>query len=145
MERIYENKFLDTSHGFRPARGTHTAMKQLEACFQSAHYVIEADFSKAFDSISHHALMGIIKEEITCEKTLKLIKTGLKAGYFELGELHHNLTTGTPQGSILSPLLCNIFLHKLDEYIEELKKKYHKGVKRQRANENMRLQNKAKY
>jgi len=145
MERLYEDKFLDTSHGFRPARGTHTAMKQLEATFQSAQYIIEADFSKAFDSIQHEALMGIIREEIKCEKTLGLIKSGLKAGYFELGELHDNLAIGTPQGSILSPLLCNIFLHKLDEYIEELKKEHHKGEKRQRSKENMKPQNKAKY
>lgn len=145
IERFYEKKFLDTSHGFRPARGTHTAMKQLEASFQSVHYIIEADFSKAFDSIQHDALLGIIKEEIKCEKTLRLIKSGLKAGYFELGELHNNLAVGTPQGSILSPLLCNVFLHRLDEYVEELKKEYHKGVKRQRATENVRLQNKAKY
>lgn len=145
MERLYEDKFLDTSHGFRPARGTHTAMKQLEATFQSAQYLIEADFSKAFDSIQHEALMGIIREEVKCEKTLGLIKSGLKAGYFELGELHDNLAIGTPQGSILSPLLCNIFLHKLDEYIEELKKEYHKGEKRLRSKENMKFQNKVKY
>jgi group II intron reverse transcriptase/maturase len=145
MERLYEEKFLDSSHGFRPARGTHTAMKQLEANFQSAHYIIEADFSKAFDSIQHEALMSIIKEEVKCEKTLSLIKSGLKAGYFELGELHANLAVGTPQGSILSPLLCNIFLHKLDEYVEELKEELQKGNKRQRSSENMKLQNKAKY
>jgi group II intron reverse transcriptase/maturase len=145
MERFYEDKFLNTSHGFRPARGTHTAMKQLEANFQSVHYIIEADFSKAFDSIQHDALLSIIKEEVKCEKTLTLIKSGLKAGYIEFGELHNNLTVGTPQGSILSPLLCNIYLHKLDEYVEELKVEYQKGSKRQRSSENMKLQNKVKY
>lgn len=145
LERVYEGKFQESSHGFRPAKGTHTAMKQLESYFQSVRYVIEADFSKAFDSIQHDTLMDIIKEEIKCEKTLKLIESGLKAGYFELGELHTNLTAGTPQGSILSPLLCNIFLHKLDVFIEELKKEYQKGTKRQRSKENVRLQNKAKY
>lgn len=144
LERVYEGKFLETSHGFRPGRGTHTAMKQLESSFQSVRYIIEADFSKAFDSIHHDALMDIMKQEIKCEKTLKLIKSGLKAGYFELGELHTNLAVGTPQGSILSPLLCNIFLHKLDVYVEELKREYQKGTKRQRR-ENTKLQNKAKY
>lgn len=145
MERLYEKKFLDTSHGFRPGKGTHTAMKQLEANFQNSHYIIEADFSKAFDTIQHNTLMSIIGKEVKCEKTLTLIKSGLKAGYFEMGELHNNLGIGTPQGSILSPLLCNIFLHKLDEYVEELKKEYNRGNKRTRNLENMKLQNKAKY
>jgi group II intron reverse transcriptase/maturase len=145
MEQIYERKFLDTSHGFRPGRGTHTAMKNLETQFQSVHYFIEADFSKAFDTISHQKLMEIIKEEVKCEKTLKLIKSGLKAGYIEFGSLHDNLSIGTPQGSILSPLLCNIFLHKLDTYIEEIKKEHQKGTRRQRNEENLKLQNKLKY
>lgn len=145
LERLYEGIFLESSHGFRPAKGTHTAMKQLESCFQSVRYIIEADFSKAFDSIQHKTLMGIIKEEVECTKTLRLIESGLKAGYFELGELHTNLTTGTPQGSILSPLLCNIFLHKLDKFMEEIKEEFEKGTKRQRSIENTKLQNKAKY
>lgn len=145
MERIYEEKFKDSSHGFRPGRGTHTAMINLEAQFQAVHYVIEADFSKAFDSIQHEALIKILKEDISCEKTIKLIKSALKAGYIEFGRLHDNLATGTPQGSILSPILCNIFLHKLDEYVEVLKKKYEKGNTRLRTPEHTRLQNKAKY
>lgn len=145
MERHYESKFLETSHGFRPNRGTHTAMKQLEARYQSVHYIIEADFSKAFDSIQHEALIRIIKEEVKCEKTLELLIRGLKAGYIEFGELHNNLATGTPQGSNLSPLLCNIFLDKLDKYIEKLKIEYHRGEKRPRSKENMKLQNLAKY
>ena len=145
MERLYEPMFLPSSHGFRPGRGTHTAMRQLDANFQSVRYVIEADFSKAFDSIQHDALMNIIKEEIKCEKTHKLIEKGLKAGYIEFGELHNNLNTGTPQGSILSPLLCNIFLHKLDVFMEQLKAEYQKGTKRQRSVENIKKQNQAKY
>lgn len=145
MERFYEKKFLDSSHGFRPARGTHTAMKNLEAQFQSVHYIIEADFSKAFDTIQHKALMTVIRKDVNCEKTLKIIESGLRAGYVELGNLHENLTIGTPQGSILSPLLCNIFLHQLDEYMEQIIKTYNKGNKRARSSENNKLQNKAKY
>lgn len=145
MERVYEAKFLPSSHGFRPGKGTHTAMKLLESNFQSVRYIIEADFSKAFDSIQHDSLMNILKEEIKCEKTLKLIESGLKAGFVEFGELHNNLSAGTPQGSILSPLLCNIFLHKLDVFMEELKIEHQKGTKRLRSVENMKLQNQAKY
>lgn len=144
MERLYENDFLPSSHGFRPKRGTHTAMKQLESNFQSVRYVIEADFAKAFDSIPHNILMNIIKERIKCEKTLKLIENALKAGFMEFGVLHDNLNCGTPQGSILSPLLCNIFLHKLDIYIEELKSMYEKGTRRRVSKEYMRLQNKVR-
>lgn len=143
LETLYERKFLESSHGFRPARDTHTAMRQLEAKFQSVQYIIEADFSKAFYTFEHETLMSVIKEEVKCQKTLSLIKSGLKAGYFELGGLHDNLMIGTPQGSILS--LCNILLHKLDEYVQELKNKYQKGNKRLRNQVNMRLQNKAKY
>jgi group II intron reverse transcriptase/maturase len=145
MERYYESKFLDTSHGFRPARGTHTAMRNLESQFQSVHYIIEADFSKAFDSIQHDALMAILKNDIKCEKTLKLIKSGLKAGFIEFGDLHKNLSIGTPQGSILSPLLCNIFLNKLDEFMEVIKTEYKRGNRRLRNNDNTKLQNKLKY
>lgn len=80
MEPIYEKIFLESSHGFRAKKGTRTAIAQLEAKFQSVQYIIEADFSKAFDKIPHDKLMEILKERITCEKTLRLLKSGLKAG-----------------------------------------------------------------
>lgn len=145
MEQVYEKKFLDCSHGFRPNRGTKTAIRYIDAKFQSVHYIIEADFSKAFDKIQHNKLLEIMKEDIKCDKTLALIKSSLKAGYVEFGTLHENLTIGTPQGSILSPLLCNIYLHKLDLYMEEIKVEFDKGGRRQRSVEYTRLQNKAKY
>lgn len=118
MKPLYEKQFLDTSHGFRPHRGTRTAIQYLDAKFQSVHYVIEADFyiSKAFDTIPHKKLLEIISREINCKKTLKLINSGLKAGYIEFGKLHQNLADGTPQGSILSPLLCNIYFHDIKIY-----------------------------
>lgn len=145
MNEVYEPRFLDTSHGFRPNRGTHTAIQYVEAKFQSVQFIIEADFTKAFDSIQHKKLMRIIERDCGCDKTLNLIKSGLKAGYVELGELHNTLGVGTPQGSILSPLLCNVFLHKLDEFIEELKREYNKGTKKPRNKEYERIQNRVKY
>jgi group II intron reverse transcriptase/maturase len=145
MGAEYEKLFLECSHGFRPNKGTDTAMQYLEAKFQSVHYIIEADFSKAFDIIQHRKLLEIIKINCKCTKTLQLIKSSLTAGYMELGELHLNLEQGTPQGSILSPLLCNIYLHELDKYIEELKIIYNKGNHRKRNKEYEKLTNKLKY
>lgn len=141
MEQVYEQKFIDSSHGFRHGRGTKTAIRYIDAKFQSVHYIIEADFTKAFDTIPHSKLMMTLKETITCEKTLALLKSSLKAGYFEFGELHHNLAIGTPQGSIISPLLCNIYLHKLDLFIEQLKEKYQSGDSRKRSKEYVKIQN----
>jgi group II intron reverse transcriptase/maturase len=145
MEKEYEKIFLDSSHGFRPNKGTHTAIQYMEAKFQSVHYIIEADFAKAFDSIQHKKLLDIIKENCKCTKTLRIIKSGLKAGYFEFGNIYNNLDTGIAQGSILSPLLCNVYLHELDKYIEHLKKEYNKGSKRLGSEEYIKLQNKTKY
>lgn len=145
MEPVFEKLFLDCSHGFRPHKGTKTAIQYVDAKFQSSHFIIEADFSKAFDSIAHSKLMGFIKETITCEKTLRLIKSGLKGGYIEFGELHNNLDVGTPQGSILSPLLCNVFLHKLDLFMESIKVEFNTGMKKKKNREYMALANKCKY
>ena len=145
LEPAYEKDFLESSHGFRPNRGTRTAIQQIDAQFQSAHYIIEADFSKAFDSIPHDRLLRLLRLRIKCEKTLSLIKSGLKAGFAEFGKLHEQAELGTPQGSILSPLLCNIYLHQLDQFMELLIKKYSTGKKRGRNTNYTRLQNKIKY
>jgi len=80
MDPHYDPQFLDSSHGFRPGRGTHTAMLYVDAKFQSSRYIIEADFSKAFDSICHSKLMEIIARQVKDEKLLKLIRSGLGAG-----------------------------------------------------------------
>lgn len=145
VEPLFEENFLDCSHGFRPNKGARTAIAYIDSKFQSSQFIIEADFSKAFDSIQHQKLMEILKEKITCLKTLSLINSGLKAGYVEFGKLHENLSVGTPQGSILSPLLCNIYLHKLDLYMEEIKQKYNRGEKRRKNKEYESLSNAARH
>lgn len=127
LSRIYEPLFTDTSHGFRPGRGCHTALAHLDSKFQSVRYVIQGDISKCFDRIPHKPLLAAFKEEVECQKLLSLIRKFLEAGYIEFGHLHNNLGMGTPQGSVLSPLLCNVYLHKLDVFMEEIKSTYNRG------------------
>jgi hypothetical protein len=89
--------------------------------------------------------MNIIREDIKCDKTLKLIHSGLKAGFIEKKVLSNNLTMGTPQGSVLSPLLCNVYFHKLDVFMAELQERYKKGFKRPANKLYTSLQNRVKY
>jgi len=145
MTPAYEKKFLECSHGFRPGRGRHTAIKQLDAKFQSVKYVIEADFSKAFDRIPHQQLMDILRRNITCQKTLKVIESGLKAGFVERDKFTATPKIGTAQGSVLSPLLCNIYFHELDIFMSMLEEKYKIGSKRPINKEYTKLQNRVKY
>jgi len=144
LNQHFDPLFLDSSHGFRPGRGTHTAIRQLDAKFQSVHYVIEADFSKAFDRIPHKILMETLKKQITCPKTLALIQSGLEAGFVERGKFNSNFGIGTPQGSVLSPLLCNIFFHELDVFMSKLSERYNIGEKRQANPEYVKIQSKFK-
>jgi ubiquinol-cytochrome c reductase cytochrome b subunit len=131
---IYEPSFLPTSHGFRPERGTHTALKMIDQVSQNANWFVEADISKCFDSIDPTILMKIICKRIDCAKTLALIRSALKAGYMvpdvpfaQTGDV------GTPQGSVISPLFCNIYMHELDLFMEDQMQMLNIG-KRRRQN-----------
>jgi group II intron reverse transcriptase/maturase len=134
LEGAYEPSFLPYSHGFRPGRGTHTALRMIDQQCKNANWFIEADISKCFDTIDHTVLMGIISERISCDKTKALIRSALEAGHMapDTG-LAVRADMGTPQGSVLSPILCNIYMHKLDQYLERLMQKYNRG-KRKRQN-----------
>lgn len=132
LEAIFEPIFVDCSHGFRPNRGCHTALKIVSQTFQPVQWVIEGDLAKFFDSISHHKLMHIIENKIKDRKFTKLIWKALKAGYFEFGSYKNNIV-GTPQGSIVSPILANIFLHQLDLFVTSLKEDFDKGSKAPRT------------
>jgi len=130
INTIYEPLFLPTSHGFRPRKSTDSALSLIDVQFKRAAWFIEADITKCFDSINHDKLLRIISKEIKCQKTLALIKSGLRAGFIELGGLAQKATIGTTQGSVLSPLLCNIYLHELDKYMDQLSKELDVGTKR---------------
>lgn len=134
LEAIFEPLFNDSSHGFRPNRGCHTALKRVSQNFQPVQWVIEGDLAKFFDTISHHKLMHLIENKISDRRFTKLIWKALKAGYFEFKTYKSNII-GTPQGSIVSPILANIFLHQLDEFVDSLKKSFDKGKKAPRTKE----------
>lgn len=123
LESIYEPVFLECSHGFRPGRGCHTALKQAKNRFMGARWFIEGDIKGCFDNINHEALIGFMKQKIADARIIKLIYKFLKAGYMENWQ-YHNTYSGTPQGGIISPLLANIYLHELDKFVMNLKEKY---------------------
>ena len=130
ISSIYEPDFRPTSHGFRPNKSTHSALKMADAQFKGSTWFIEADISKCFDNIQHELLIRCLSKKIRCQKTLALIKSGLRAGYIEIGGIAERASKGTPQGSVLSPLLCNIFLHELDVFMDDLCHEYSKGTRR---------------
>ena len=130
LEAYYEPRFRDCSHGFRPERGCHTALRNLHNKFKGAAWFIEGDIHGCFDNIDHDVLMSILARDIQDGRLLNLIRNGLEAGYLENWQ-YNNTYSGTPQGGILSPLLANIYLNELDAYIEDvLIPQYTRGTKR---------------
>lgn len=130
LEAYYEPQFSDNSHGFRPGRGCHTALTQITRCWSGSRWFIEGDISQCFDRLDHEVLMGILTEKLYDNRFLRLIRHMLEAGYLEDWKWHATLS-GAPQGGIVSPILANIYMHKLDEFVETtLIPKYHRGLKR---------------
>lgn len=130
LEAYYEPRFSDHSHGFRPERGCHTALKHVQDKFRGAVWFIEGDIRGCFDHVDHQVLMEILSRDIHDGRLLNLIRMSLEAGYMEDWQ-YHRTYSGTPQGGILSPLLANIYLHELDMFIEqELIPKYTRGKRR---------------
>jgi group II intron reverse transcriptase/maturase len=129
LESIYEQDFLDCSYGFRPQRSCHQALKALndELMFQPVNHIVEADIKGFFDTVPHEQLMEFIQIRINDTSLLNLIRKFLKAGYIDDGVLVKP-EAGTPQGSILSPMLANIFLHYvLDMWFEQTVKSQAQG------------------
>ena len=129
MGAIYEGSFENTSHGFRPKRSCHTALIQVQNNFTAAKGFIEGDIEGFFDNINHDVLIGILKERIADDRFIRLIWKFLKAGYIEDWAFHRTYS-GTPQGGIISPILANIYLDKLDKYMKEYADKFDKGERR---------------
>ena len=134
LSAIYEPLFLPASHGFRPKRSTHSALDSLHFRGGVHSWVIQGDISKCFDSIPHEVIMNCLKKQLACVRTLTIIERALKVGIINEKGVRIKGTVGTPQGSIMSPILANIVLHELDLFFENtLKPEYTTGEKR-RAN-----------
>jgi group II intron reverse transcriptase/maturase len=127
LEAYYEPQFSDRSHGFRKRRGCHTALREIQRTWTGTTWFIEADISDCFGSLDHSIMVRILAEKIHDNRFLRLIGNMLKAGYLEDWEYHDTLS-GCPQGGVVSPILSNIYLDKLDKFVEqELIPEYTRG------------------
>ena len=127
LEAYYEPGFSDRSHGFRKGRGCHTALREIRETWAGTKWFIEGDIRDCFGSLDQEIMVGILAEKIHDQRFLRLVRNMLRAGYLEDWEYHETLS-GCPQGGVVSPILSNIYLHKLDEYVErELIPQYTRG------------------
>ena len=143
LEAIYEGHFETTSHGFRPKRSCHTALLHIQKTFSGAKWFIEGDIKGFFDNVDHDVLVGILRERISDDRFIRLIRKFLKAGYVE-DWTFHNTYSGMPQGGIVSPILANIYLDKLDKYVKEYIRHFDMGTKRRPGKESNDLANERK-
>lgn len=117
LEAYYEPQFSDRSHGFRPRRGCHTALSEIQHNWTGTTWFIEGDISDCFGSLDHSVLLGILGERIRDNRFLRLVRQMLQAGYIEDWEWNATLS-GAPQGGVISPLLSGIYMDRLDKFAE---------------------------
>jgi group II intron reverse transcriptase/maturase len=117
LEAYYEPRFSGRSHGFRPGRGSHTALSEVAARWTGTVWFIEGDISDCFGSLDHSVMLSILAENIHDNRLLRLIRQMPQAGYLEDWEWNATLS-GCPQGGVVSPVLSNIYLDRLDKFAE---------------------------
>ncbi len=130
LEAYYEPQFSEHSHGYRPRRGCHTALREVARTWTGTTWFIEGDISQCFDRLDHQVMLQTLGEKIHDNRLLRLIGQMLQAGYLEDWVWNATLS-GAPQGGVLSPCLSNIYLDRLDKFVETvLLPEYTRGVLR---------------
>ena len=126
LESIYEPTFSPDSHGFRPKKSCHTALRHIDINFKGAVWFVEGDIKACFDSFDHHVLVNALRRRIDDEYFIALLWKFLKAGYMEQWK-YRKTFSGTPQGSGISPILANIYLDALDCFMARYKLSFDTG------------------
>jgi group II intron reverse transcriptase/maturase len=145
LEAYYEPQFSSQSHGFRPGRGCHTALDMIHSGWRGTTWFIEGDISQCFDRLDHTFLLSTLAEKIQDQRFLRLLKGLLEAGYLEEWRYYATLS-GAPQGGVSSPILSNIYLDKLDKFVEtQILPKYNVGTRRTPNREYMRVHQRMSY
>jgi group II intron reverse transcriptase/maturase len=145
LEAYYEPSFSDRSHGFRPGRGCHTALREIANGWTGTTWFIEGDISDCFGSLDHQVMLKILSEKIHDGRFLRLIANMLSAGYLEDWRWNATLS-GAPQGGVVSPILSNIYLQKLDQFVETvLIPQYTEGAVRRPNPEYFRINGRLQY
>src|SRR4051794_12500562 len=141
LEAYYEPVFSDRSHGFRPRRGCHTALREIANTWTGTAWFIEGDIADCFGSLDHDLMITILSEKIRDNRFLRLVRNMLTAGYLEDWKWGATLS-GAPQGGVASPILSSIYLHKLDQFVETVLIPEHtRGDRRARNPAYLDLQN----
>jgi group II intron reverse transcriptase/maturase len=141
LNAYYDVQFSDHSHGFRPLRGCHTALSEIVDTWTGSHWFIEGDITQCFDRLDHEVMIETLGEKIHDGRFLRLISNMLTAGYLEDWKWNATLS-GSPQGGVASPILSNIYLDRLDKFVENvLLPEYNRGKLRKTNLEYKRLEN----
>jgi group II intron reverse transcriptase/maturase len=145
LDAYYEPQFSDCSHGFRPERGCHTALREVYRKWNGTAWFIEGDIAQYFDKLDHSILIEILSEKLQDGRFLRLISELLRAGYLENWRFNKTLS-GVPQGGIVSPVLANLYLDRFDKWVEkQLLPTHNRGARRKPNIEQRTLRDQARY
>lgn len=139
LERVYEPIFSDRSHGFRSGKSCHTALSEIRHLWTGTKWLIDVDVKGFFDNIDHKKLLKLLEKKVDDKRFVHLIEQWLQAGYVDDWKFNRTYS-GTPQGGIISPILANVYLNELDQFMKGLKGSFDAGEERKSNPEYSRLQ-----